>query len=357
MAEISSEFKEQYMKDKFQYDSLSQAIKIAKDNKLTPAQIKPITEAKAVLKAHCVKQNEALLSMMPDGDNLMHLQDSWYAVRHLNDKNGVVCKQECLKPEDLNLIRRDGRYEPELRRSQYEDLLPAILNDEALSLYKLELRANATNLVLQYTGMIFAPEEDQEVTSSAVTGDQAVVPSTHAGTRWVQRKMGIHAKDDRKAEEYRRVNYTEVVGAIMDSYNKAEQVWLSDRDGVAYCYNEADNIMFVVGGNTIITLYTEDFGFSPDMNRMIVREQLKVLSKSYEGLKTAEKEQDAVLSTIEQGMQDISSEIALLEAKMALLVAERASLNATKDKTSKVVRVARSSYDVEFDKLFNKWDA
>lgn len=355
MSAITPEFKELFMKDKFLYDSLSQAIKLAKTNGLNDKQIKPLTMAKQELKTKCAKNNEKLLRGMPLSENIVHLQDSWYAIRHTNDKGDITVKQECLRSEDIHIIKRDGRHENELRRTQLDDFLPAIQSAEALEIYKEQIKSNGHSLVYDHTGVLIQGEHVQS-TAEEVEEEKVTTVSSHAGMRWVQRVMNHATKDDKKAEEYRRMHLQVINTGILDSFGKAHQVWQSDRDGITYWFDETANMMFVVGSNNIITLYEEDFGFTPDMNRMIVQEQLKVLAQVHDALRQAEDNHEKGIRLLEGEIKAINDELSILEAQMGLLVAKRATMNAEREQNSKEVKLARARYDVEFDKLFKKWD-
>jgi hypothetical protein len=343
------------MAEKHYHDSLSQAIKIAKANGLDDKQIKPLVLLKQEMKTKCHKNSETLLKRMALGENLVHMKESWYSIRHTNDKGDITLKQECLKAEDIYILRRDGRHERELNRIELDNFLPAITNDEALELYKQSIRAEGHNLIRVHTGVSIESADSQD-NIEGVDQDKPITVSSHAGMRWVQRVNQYALKDEKKAEDYRRLHVNAINEAVLDCFGLAEKVWQSDRDGITYWFNPNGNVMFVVGSNNIITLYEEDFGFTKDMNRMIVREQLKVLELAHNALLQAEVDHKNSLSTVDDEIKGINNELALLEANMALLIAKRATLNAEREQTNKEVKLARTKYDVEFDKLFKKWD-
>lgn len=224
---ISNEFKKSFMEDKHFHDSLSRAIKLAKQNGIDDKLVKTMTIAKQESKEKCAKNNEKMLRSMPLSDNIVHLCDSWYTVRYLNDKGDLTVKQECLWPGDVSIIRRDGRHERELSRVDLDNLLPAMTNEEALELYKQSIRSRGCKIVYDYTGVIL-DDVDAQFSSEGVDVDKPITVSSHAGVRWIQRVTKYAVKDDKKAEEHRRIHSALVNSSILDSFGNASQVWKSD---------------------------------------------------------------------------------------------------------------------------------
>lgn len=358
---MSVELRTQFMDDKCLYDSICQAIRLAKKHDIEDSKIKPLLLAKQRDKKAMSEWHKRLLKQMPLSKNVLHLRGSWYAIRYLTEKSVLEVKIELIKDTDISLLMRDGRHERELQRKDLEDLIPALIDEEALAIYKQSLQAKAKEILYEYAGILGIEEGDaREIVneeSATTEEDNPVTVSAHAGVRYIQRRLGI--KNEVSAEEYRRKNLAEVNEAVLDSFGNASKVW-EDADGITYWFNQ-DNIMHVVGvegGNpNIITIYEEDFGFDKSINRMIVDGQLQVLSKVREELTEVEAHSSDINSRVNQEIQGINDEITMLESQVALLVSKRAKLSSDKELHSRQVKAVKDRYVAEFNKLFKKWDA
>lgn len=373
---MSTDIKAQFMADKCLYDGLSQAVRLAKNSGLDERDIKPLILLKQKHKKIVVEAHSKLLKIMPLSQNTLPLGDDWYAIRYLNDKTNTEVKIEIMKDKDIGLLARDGRYERELTRKELDTMLPGLIDEDALELYKQSLQKRARELVFEHTGVLIDSDgvtsiplgsmpingmpEVPEVTEEPIEEDDEFKPvtvSVHAGMRYVQRRLGI--KNEVAAEEYRRKNTEEVIEAVLDGFGTATKVW-EDDDEIAYWF-DPDNLMYVVGmqgGNpNIITLYEEDFGFDKHINRLVAEEQLKVLAKVKNELNEAEANTADANERLEGEVNGIKDEITALESQIEMLVAKRAKLIADRDLGKKGVKAIRDRYNAEFNKLFKKWDA
>lgn len=350
--EVSVELKAQFMADKCLYDSLSQAIKLAKTSGCSEKQIRPLTLMKQEYKKLCANNTSKMLRAMPLSINVVQLEGNWHAVRYINEKADMCLKIDIIS--DAHLLSRDGRYERELTRNDIESLLPALIDEESLELYKQHLAIKAKELIYEQAGVLIDGDEPDE--EPIADEDKPTTVSSHAGLRWVQRVIGI--KSEQQAEDYRRKHLAEVNEAVLDGYLKAEQVW-ADEDDITYWF-DADNIMYVRGmqnGNpNIITLYEEDFGFSKQINRMITLEQLGVLTGVRDALRGAEEQVVETNTKVDHEVRGINDDITVLESQIALLVSQRAKAMADRDLSNKQVKAHKDKYVAEFNKLFKKWD-
>ncbi len=356
-----TEFTNQFMQDKIMYDSLSQAIRLAKENDLEEKDIRALLATKRDLKTKYANNVSEALSRMSLSQNVLPLGGSWYGIRYISDKGEMSLEIEILNSKDLHVVQRDGRHERELNRKELNTFTPGIINESELEMYKQTIRSKAHALLLEQTGIAFNVEvgESELLVQEDYELEQPVNVSAHAGVRYVQRVLKLWTNNDAKAEQYRKDTANEINGAILDIYNRATQVWESD-DGFTYHYEEDSNLMFVKGSMSgkpnIVTLYPEEFGFNTDINRLIVKEQLDVMATAYDELLEAEDTYEKVSGDAERHIEDINNEISLLEAKVGALVAKRAVINAEQEQQSKQVASAKAKYTLEFNKLFKKWD-
>lgn len=386
---ISLDIKEQFMQEKCQYESLSQAIRLAKAYELTDKQIKPLKLLKQQYKKAQASSTNKLLRAMPLSCNILRLEGNWHAIRYTNENGDTLLKMDLIKEGQAYLLMRDGRHQPELLRSELNDLLEPLLCEESLNEYKQMLLANAETLVRDHLGIII--EADEPVTEEPTTEEpteklnklldeynkldtamtlaiaetldefkdifyeQPVRASSHAVLRWVQRVKGI--TNEAQAEDIKRRQLSQLTDEVLDAFGMADKVW--EDDGISYWFNK-DNIMFIVGSAdgypNIVTLYEEDFGFNKDINRMVVLEQLKVLADNKALEVKANEEANEVLATTENNIQTINDQIKALESQMALLVANRAVENAQREQAVKGMRAAKDRYVAEFNKLFRRRD-
>jgi hypothetical protein len=343
VTKLTNDFKDAYMYAKIEYDALEQAIRLAKLNGADDKAVQPLIRMKQSLKEICASNNMELAASMTLSSNIMHIKDSWYAIRYLNGRADTCVKVVPLNQKDLPILQRDGRKERELYEQDIETLLPGCIDEVALGLYNQMIENKAREYVYDHVGIKI--EDD-------VQEDKPITVSAHAGKRWVQRKLGI--KGDVQAEEYRRAHLEEVEKAVLEGYSKAQLVWVGE-DQIDYYFDD-ENIMYIVGNNTIITLYEEDFGFTKEINRMIVHKQLEVLRKAYKELEEAEKQYVNSTQETDKELQAIADEISILESQIELLRAKHAALVANKEQSNKQVKLARDRFNAEFNKLFKKWE-
>ncbi len=352
--EVSSTIRAQYMADRRKHDAISHAIKVARTNGCSDKDVKPLKLAKQEYKDAIAKNNEKILNAMSLSQNTVQLEDSWYAVRYYDDKQDARLYIDLIT--DVSLLKRDERYERGLNRRDIDTLMPALIDEVAIEVYKHQLETKSLDIIYDKTGM-HVEMDSKEAEKEVDIEELPVNVSVHAGLRWVQRVIGI--KPEAQAEEYRKSHIEEVNEAVLDGFGTAEHVW-TDNDGITYWF-DADNIMYVKGSHlgrpTIITLYEEEFGFTKDINRIITLKQLDVLAETRNDLTDAEAIANDKSLQIDADVQAINDEIASLSAQLELLSAKKTSLIADKDVNNKQARAIKERYNAEYNKLFKKWEA
>lgn len=343
---------DRYMATKIEYDSLNQAIRLAKTNGAEEKDVKRLILDKQMTKDIRTVDDAKLVKSMPLGSNILHLTNGWCAIRYLNEKNDLSISHEILNPNDEHVLLRDGRVERELSRTELEVLVPGCIDEVALELYKQTVVRGAHKKLYDYCNITIL---DEEVIESIEQVVRPITVSSHAGMRYVQRKLGIGANNEVVAEEYRRLHARDVEQKVLEGYMKSEPVWTGD-DSIVFSL-DADNFMYVMGDNNIITLYEEDFGFSKEINRMITLEQLVVLSKARESLRQSEQEYEDATRDSDGSIKAIVDQMEILSNQLAWLGAEKATIQAVNEQNGKKMKLDKSKYSAEFNKLFKKWDS
>ena len=340
MLSIPSLTAENFWECKVEYDVVTQAIKMASNlGRQDIASI--LTTRKETVKGHHSKALQSLTKVASSpgvNTNIHHLRGSWYVVRYVNDKNQISVSVEPLLEKDLHLIERDPCLERDLSRTDINSLMPALINEEALEQYKVSQRRGACDMLMEY--------------GIEVDSDGCAMVSVHAARRWVQRVVGI--KSESQAEDYRRSNSADVTKSVLESFNRAEVLWVG-LDGCEY-YFDQDNIIYVYNDNTIITLYEAEFGFDKSINRMIALSQIGIIQKMVDDLRIAEENCENTLRDIQAEFQYVVDEIKEKEAELEKLKARKNVLSSCREETMKSVELSKARFNSEFNKLFKKWE-
>ena len=127
------------------------------------------------------------------------------------------------------------------------------------------------------------------------------------------------------------------------------------KDGVAY-WLDADNVVYVVGNNRVITTYEIDFKFSRDINRLIVFQQVEVIKEVAGKLDVSEGKLKEMLDSVDYELTCITQEVEVAAATLAHLNAKKQELIARKDSAGKMVKVQQEQLELELGKLFKKWE-
>lgn len=355
-----------YMRIKKHYNALSQALKIARlyDK---PELIEVLSLRRSVSNEDRMKCEEEVIRKMSKECNLVHITGNWVGIRFLDGKGKTAFKDDIIPERDLYLIKRNPKRENNLRYTDLDTLLPGIIDMTALAEFKKIIQDDAY-VMLSELG--FNPESEMHPESA---GDDMSVPSecsddvvepvpllhasTHACKRWVERVYKIF--NESKVAEYVKQNRDKIEKEIENGYNSAQQVWAGE-DGVRYWFDD-NNMMYLIGdnpsgvGETVITLYEEDFGFTKEINRMITFKQLEVLKQSYDELVHEGDIHAQLVESLGHSISGIDGQLNVLRAQISYLEAERASLIQNTETSARQVELKRGKYAQESGKLFKKW--
>lgn len=327
---------------KLYYDSLKEAIKLAKLHNANENSITSLTKVKASVQEDYTKCITEVSKLMPATTNVVQISENWFMVRYKHSKNSTSTKLCVVKPEDLYMIERDTKRRSDLSESELDTLLAGIQDEISIEIYKQQVLSKAYILVLDYCSINLKDSDNEQFASIKV--------SAHASKRWIQRKLGII--NEAQAEEYRCVHSEEVEKQVLEGYAHAELLW-TDEDGIEYWFDK-DNMVYIKGNNTIITVYEEDFGFGKKINRNIVFQQIEVIHEVKDALDKAESEYNSVIEQLDRDIRHISGQIRVLASQINLLESKKQSLLDAKAERFKELDMRRVRYHAEVNKLFNK---
>lgn len=368
VATIPSVLSNSYMEIKRRYNALSQALKIAKlYDRHDLADI--INPRRTAANNDRMKCEEAVIRKMPRNTNLVRIKDDWYGIKFTDGRGKTAFKDDILRDTDLYIIHRNPREEAHLKYTDIEMLLPGVVDAQALDQFKQEIRESAYKILgeLGFESPVSTPATTGVIETVAVPvvfpeeqeqPAMKTIVSTHSTKRWAER---VYKLPEPKAIEYARINRKQLEDEILAGYKTADHVWTAN-DGSRYFF-DPENMMYVVGdnptgvGENIITLYEEDFGFTKEINRVIVFKQLEVLKSMHENLLEAESAHKLLIDSTGAKLIGVDGQIKVLKAHLELLEQEKSSLMADRDVSHKQVRLKREQHNQEFDKLFKKWEA
>jgi len=352
MVELDNKLKEQYMELRNEYDAVCNSIRQGDAIGLSSKELASLTQLKKSLNEKRVAYEDAMLGEMSQGSNLSKLtEDGWYAIRYLNNKSKYFLAVEPIKEDCIEHIER-GRFDRELTRPFLDDMLPSIRNDEVLEKHKRQTAMRVEELLAEHAqvDIVLVNVSDDE--------SKGIRPSSHSRKRRAERKFSV---DERFSEEYARGHRRQLDEDIMAEFETAEHIW-TDSKGIEFWFG-ADNTMFVIGENeatinckAIVTLYESTFGFSKEINRTIVFQQIEVIKQKQEEHTQAMQEHHAQYDVLQLELDTTTDEIALLEAKIEELKAKEQEIVSKQDSLIKQLDVKRKEYDCEYNKLFKKWE-
>lgn len=379
---ITNEFKRNFIVNKVEHDSVSQAIKLAKSKGWEEKSLQPLVQLKIKLLEQIKQGSNKLLRGMQLSNNIIELPEGWHGVRYVTSAGDEKLKLEFVNKGDIPILKRDCRHERELSETDLDTLVPGCIDELVLSKYKADLLVRAEEVLAKHfqipnigevvcggaeqsdtiqrvfeevvvTGELNSSELIDVVESGAATPKTTI--SIHAGTRYVQRKLEIGVNNDIMAEDYYRRNADDITQSIMKGYYSEDTILMwTDAEGIEYRMG-LDNIMYVIGNHNIITLYVEDFGFTPEINRMIALKQREVLEGTYQELQGMKEVHRALEVETARELDSLESNIQLLEAQRSMLISKRSEMLATRERSGKEVEVLETQYRKEFSKLFKKW--
>jgi len=342
-----------FLEKKIMYESLNVAVRLVTKQMGSTGSIAELIGMKSKAKKDYFEEVQSLSNSYfsncvggkPVNSNMLQLLDGWYGVAYYNDKKSIDLKFELLIERDIYMLERTGNIH-HFRKNDIETAIVAYIDESSLELYKHSLIQRALEFIHDYD-----PEfkyEEVPITSNPVSNFPR--PSSHSSKRWVQRIVNI--PNEVEAEDYRRNHLKEVDCSIEEGFSKASKLW-EGSDGISYWFDD-NNLMYVVGNNVIITLYEEDFGFTKGINKSIVLLQIEEIKKSYEELGLMEREHEEASREVDKELSGVESQLIELQASMSYLNSCKAALLATKDKSTKGIKMKREQFNNQFNKLFKK---
>ncbi|MNS90805.1 hypothetical protein D3C72_1248700 [compost metagenome] len=297
------------------------------------------------------------LETMPLTSNVVGLPKGWCAIRYFDGQLNMQLAIEHIAG-DVDLLRRNGREENELTESVLNSLLPGLQNGEDLEDIEEELYNRARVELWKLTEPEHQPEEAEDGPSESEEYSKSRPPgiTNHAGQRYAQRRMGIPS--EQRALEHFKANSGRIVSLILQEFASAVLLWTDPEDGTEYLMDD-NNTMFVYApkDNTIVTLFESDFGFAKHINRQIVLDQIREISKAYDDYLCCAQGHMDVQDMCQQQIQDVDNEIAALKAQIDVLKSKKAVVTGELDESNKVVKATRARYDAECGKVFKKFNA
>lgn len=280
--------------------------------------------------------------------NMIKIGEGWYGIVYSNRKK-LDLKIDYISENDISFLeRRTG--EEYHSRIDLEAVLPACINDILLEIYKNSLEIEARRLLEKEAPYCFSALQEEV---PAEEGSKGMGVSIHAQKRWIQRRLKVEGLDtDSKVEFYRREHTEEVTSQVLEGLYSANKVW-EDVDGTSYFFDES-NMMYIVGNNSVITVYEENFGFSKSINRSIVLQQLEVLRQSKGILDKEIEEYECSLSKISASIEKVDSKISRFELALSKLREKRDALVGDRKGKRDNLMKKRLDYEKEYNKLFKK---
>src|SRR5690606_38538005 len=230
----------------------------------------------------------------------------------------------CLQEGCIELLFRDNREQPALSLGQIMAQLPMIENVRVIKEYNKTVLRNAVLMLKEHglelssdVSMLDEPVPEPVVVEVVVADhgidviedneSPALVISYHACVRWIERVLSIRKE---QIEAYFQANAKRIKAEIYLAVEGLDLLW-TDVDGIRY-YLSDDNIMFVVGNesgkDTVITLYESDFGFSKEINNMIAKKQVEVLSSLCKELEVTADEVNGIIEDTAAKLDAVNAE-------------------------------------------------
>lgn len=176
----------------------------------------------------------------------------------------------------------------------------------------------------------------------------------HAVYRWIERVLNdIPGSKKPLNDKARRAYYKTISAKFLTSVRVFGEGIDDERTDY---YLDDDNIIYVFAtdSNSVLTLYPLNYGFSPEVDRIAFFAQLDVIKKHYDRYHNSQKTVRKGLARAKSEKEVVEDEIALLQAKMDVLVAERDALDASIRNIPNESKVHLQRYAMEFNKVFRK---
>jgi hypothetical protein len=331
-------------------DSVKVALNMCKNDdnirsQVSKSDLKRLSQAQTKLQYDKDLLVRRILENMTLSSNVQPIQgrEPWCIVRYIDSKADTFVGIYPIPEKELYLLKRDGRVEKELSSNTLSILMPGIEDIGAKEARSAEILGKSHR-------MLGLPEVIKEV--EPVEEESPSVMSYHSGLRWVQRVKGI--PDEFKAKDYLRENYETIQNEVTNSFDKAEDFYVSEY-GIKFRFSE-DNIMYVQGDDgKVVTQYYEEFGFTPEINRMIVLKQREVILEHKERLEEIKGKKQEEEIKVSSEVKSIDEMIKSYEAKIRALNERKSELSHRLKRYESETDEARYSLRSEENKLFREW--
>jgi hypothetical protein len=132
--------------------------------------------------------------------------------------------------------------------------------------------------------------------------DKPLFPTSHAIDRWIQRyEPGIGRGE---AEEH-----------LVKAFNRAEEIGSFDCTGTIF-FMDSDYRVYVTDTNTIITVFTVDYGLPEDINQNIADALLKKIRRAKAGLSKTQAKRAETMAGYEASKAQLTQEIEVKETAL-----------------------------------------
>lgn len=271
--------------------------------------------------------------------NIAHLKDCWYTFYWVTAKGNKRLAVEPLLPAGVEVLRRDIKVQQPLTHKEYMELRPQVIDFKTLKSWDQNMCVERDKLLHEYLNVAAAIGES----------DGAMIVTAHAFKRWKERVLASNEAYNKSDLDERDRLYRQIVAAFQQA-SKAYQI----ADG-EFFLSQDRMICFVIKRNVIVTLYIHDFGFTPEINRMIALRQLKYIKHLTSEIKKAKPKQQTLIAEIDDKINIKDEQIRQVQSELEALLAEKQKLDAEKAALEDKIRQDQASLTLEGNKLFKKW--
>lgn len=370
--------------------ALQFAIDMAKEQGISTSKVKKLHQEKAKLTKKIDANEKQILARMTLSSNIQPTsKDSWVFVRYQDDVDQSLdtkLKLLPIVPECLETVHVDCRESSPLTLTDLNGMVPLVQDTKCLVAYESLADVTALNelssmfpdkfnasgikrphwgrnhnsMLIEVVEVVEKEKEEgnEDITPHQAEENTAFTVSSHACIRRVQRMLGI--PDERMAEAHFKANAQSIRADIVNAIQKADVLWQDKHlDEPIDYYIDADNVVYVVGHDrsipNVITLYEAEYGFSKEINRTIVMEQVKVIGNMHEQWMETSATTNEERAKALDSMQLVDDEVELLRRQLKAKESEKRAIEAKLDEFNMAEQVAEQAFNKEHSKVFKKW--
>ncbi|MDP4225573.1 MAG: hypothetical protein Q8910_04240 [Bacteroidota bacterium] len=340
---------EDFMNQQREYDSISFAIRIAREVGMADEELTVLYNKRQSLnKSRLKREVKVLTHLQKEELNVMSVGEGWYGVRYtVGRKEHVYIRP--LNESEVHMLEGDRSNNRPPTREELDQILPSVMNMDTLEKHKHAIHTLANKLLIEY-GFIATNDNTKEQSEAEETQLEGYQISGHARKRYAQRVLGI--RKEHEADEYAKEHVDEINAAINYQIQfNSELLWV-DQEGIQYMF-DTGNFVYLIGDNkTIITLYEEDFNWNKEINRSIVYEQIGYITDLLNKANELDQEYTVVVESLDKDINNISNEISTLEITLEKLKTKRDGLNLKKTEYDQNLKYSWALFKQESNKLF-----